>query len=232
MTSKLSPVLDALAGELALGVLEGETRAQALRHMASNREFAAGVESWKHRLAPLFHAYDEVSPPDVWPAIEARIDSQLRSKETRQIRFWRASSIITGALAASMAAVMILGPSQHRRDLSAPAPTPAVFAQLAGRDDALLAADLDLGKGQLRIRAIALPASALVPELWVIPGDGVPRSLGMIKPDGISLVKLAPDQQRLIADGAVLAISLEPADGAPHSAPSSTPIATGTITSL
>ena len=71
-----------------------------------------------------------------------------------------------------------------------------------------------------------------MPELWIIPGDGVPRSLGLIRPDGTTLVVLPPELKALLIDGAVLAVSLEKAEGAPHVAPSSTPIATGKISTI
>ncbi len=233
MANPISPALDALAGELALGVLEGEARAVALRQVVQSQEFAASVIGWQQRLEPLFHAYAEVPPPDVWQAIEARLDVLIARRQVRQVRFWKGTSFLTGSLAASLAAVMILSPAEQRSTaVPQPAAAPAVFAQLAGGKDALIAAGLDTGKGQLKVRAVVLPASALVPELWVIPRDGVPRSLGLINPQGTSLVTLTPEQRQLVAEGAVLAISLELADGAPHDAPSSTPIATGTITSL
>lgn len=232
MVSPISSAQEALAGEFALGVLEGEARAVALRQVTANPEFAACVAGWQQRLGPLFQAFAEVPAPDVWQAIEARLDVQLGRSNLAKIRFWRGATVLTGSLAASLAAVMLVNAPDMQTAAPPPQTVPTVFAQLAGEGNALLAAGLDSGKGQLKVRAVVLPESALVPELWVIPGDGVPRSLGLISPQGTTLVTLTPEQRQLVAEGAVLAISLERPEGAPHTAPSSTPIATGTITSL
>jgi anti-sigma-K factor RskA len=107
-----------------------------------------------------------------------------------------------------------------------------VIAQLAGADGTLLAASVGPKAQYLDIRAISLPETGLVPELWVIPGDGVPRSLGLIASVGVTQVKLPAELQPFVVDGAVLAVSLETAQGAPHTAPSSTPIATGKISAI
>ncbi len=107
-----------------------------------------------------------------------------------------------------------------------------IIAQLTGTDGTLLAANIDPQGQYLDIRAIALPDTRLTPELWVIPGDGVPRSLGLIARSGTTQVRLPVNLRPLVNDGAVLAVSLELAEGAPHAAPSSTPIATGNISAI
>ena len=66
----------------------------------------------------------------------------------------------------------------------------------------------------------------------MIPGDGVPRSLGLISPEGTTRVALSESLRPLVVDGAILAVSLETASGAPHTAPSSTPIAMGKISAI
>lgn len=113
MTSALTPELDAMAGELALGVLEGDARAKALRMVLANPEFAARVAMWQQRLEPLGSAFSEVSPPAVWRAIEAELDSRERNKGVTALRLWRGSALVSGAIAASLAAVMVLTPTQQ-----------------------------------------------------------------------------------------------------------------------
>jgi anti-sigma-K factor RskA len=71
-----------------------------------------------------------------------------------------------------------------------------------------------------------------VPELWLIPADGVPRSLGVIGLGGTQRVTLAPTLLELVADGAVLAVSLEPVGGSPTGAPTGPVIATGRLTAI
>jgi anti-sigma-K factor RskA len=230
MTSNLTPELDAMAGELALGVLEGEARAKALRMVLANPEFAARVAMWQQRLEPLGAAFSEVSPPAVWRAIEAELDSRERSRSVSALRLWRGSALVSGAIAASLAAVLVLTPAQQASAPPAPMPpAPTAIAQLSGEGDVVLAAELDTQQQLITIRAVTLPASELVPELWVLDGAGVPRSLGLIRAGGTTSVTVPDDVRALLVDGAILAVSLETAEGAPHASPSSTPIATGKI---
>ncbi|HSJ77293.1 MAG TPA: anti-sigma factor [Erythrobacter sp.] len=233
MNSKLTPEQTAMAAELALGVLDGEERAEAIRQSLADPAFAAMVRKWQDRLDPLGEDYAETPPPaNLWPAIEARLDAQPRSGNVRELRFWRGATALAGALAAGLAAVVVLRPPTIQEvQVQAPA-GPAAIAQLAGEDGTLLAANLSPQDSRLSIRAVTLPDSALVPELWIIPGDGVPRSLGLISADGTTLVVLPPELKSLMVDGAILAVSLETPEGAPHTAPSSTPIATGKISTI
>lgn len=230
MTSNLTPELDAMAGELALGVLEGEARAKALRTVLANPEFAARVGMWQQRLEPLGVAFSEVPPPAVWRAIEAELDSRERRRGVSALRLWRGSALAASAIAASLAAVLVLTPVQQATAPSVPMPSaPTAIAQLSGAGDIVLAAEFDTSQQLITIRAVTLPESKLVPELWVLDRAGVPRSLGLINAGGTTSVAVSDDIRRLLVDGAILAVSLETAEGAPHAAPSSTPIATGKI---
>lgn len=169
-------------------------------------------------------------PPAVWRAIEAELDSRERSKRLSALWLWRASALVSGAIAASLAGVLVLTRPQQATIAPAPVPAaPTAIAQLSGKGAIVLAAEFDTRKQMITIRAVTLPASELVPELWVLDRDGVPRSLGLIKAGGTTNVAVSDAVRPLLVDGAVLAVSLETAEGAPHTAPSSTPIATGKI---
>jgi anti-sigma-K factor RskA len=235
MAEPLTPEQDLLAAELALGVLEGEERAQALRLSLADSAFAAAVDAWRARLEPLGEDFADAAPPDLWPAIEARLGDRGSGPSVGQLRFWRWSALGSGALAASLAAVLIFAPKPEPitvvREVVR-APDTMAVAQLGGEAGASLAANYDPGQGALRIRAIAMPASELAPELWVIPADGVPRSLGLVSASGTTHVAVPARLRALIVDGATLAITMEPVDGAPHAAPSSAPVAAGKISKI
>ncbi len=223
---------DALAAELALGLLEGEDRAQAMRLMLSDPAFASEVEAWNARFEPLYDHFDERPSPALWPAIQRRLGSGANHHLQRALGRWRIGALASGALAASLALVLLVRPTPAPVEI-ARAPDSTVIAQLGASDAAaLLAATYDPAAGVLRIRAMRLPGSTLAPELWVIPADGVPRSLGLIATDGVSRVAVAVPHRALLTDGATLAITLEPRDGAPHRAPSSAPIAAGKISTI
>lgn len=225
---------EAMAGELALGVLDGEERAAALRLTLSDMDFAAAVNAWRTRLAPLASGFAEAPAPDLWPAIDARIEG-AESPILGKLRFWRWAAIGSGAVAAGLAATLLLVPAPEPvtvvREIVR-APDQVAVAQLGGAAGTLVAANYDPGRGDLRVRPVALPESELTPELWVIPADGVPRSLGLVDARGTTRVRVPAKLRALIIDGATLAISMENPDGAPHEKPSSTPIATGQISKL
>lgn len=223
---------EALAAELALGLLEGEDRAQAMRLALSDPAFAAQVEAWSARFEPLYERFEERPSPALWPAIQRRLGSTGMYQLRRALGRWRIGALAGGALAASLALILLVRPMPTPVEIVR-IPDKTVIAQLGGSDAAaLLAATYDPAGGVLRIRALRLPSSSLAPELWVIPADGVPRSLGLVSAEGVSRVDVSKPHRALLADGATLAITLEPRDGAPHQAPSSAPIASGKISTI
>ncbi|RYY29467.1 MAG: hypothetical protein EOP62_01130 [Sphingomonadales bacterium] len=218
-----------MAAELALGLIEGEERAVALRLQLSDPEFAASVEAWRARLDPLYVGFAEAPAPELWPSIERRLGG---AGSLVAMRRWRFAAFASGAVAASLALVLVLRPLPDPIEIVR-APDSLVVAQLdGGENGALLAANYDPGHGMLRIRAVTMPASELAPELWIIPADGVPRSLGLVSAEGRSLVEVPEAHRKLIQDGALLAITMEPRDGAPHEKPSAAPIAAGKISTI
>ena len=95
-------------------------------------------------------------------------------------------------------------------------------------------ARLDPAAGALVIR-IALPEEeARVPELWLVPGDGVPRSLGVIEGGGADGLRVPLDRLGGVAPapGDALAVSLEPPGGSPTGAPTGPVVASGALVEL
>ncbi|NWO67918.1 hypothetical protein, partial [Escherichia coli] len=79
----------------------------------------------------------------------------------RALQRWRIGAVASGALAASLAAILVLRPVPAPVEIVR-APDRAVIAQLGSGDaPALLAAAYDPEGGVLRIRAMRLPASEL-----------------------------------------------------------------------
>jgi anti-sigma-K factor RskA len=64
----------ALAAEYALGTLDAEERVQAETMMSADKEFAAKVEAWQHKLGVLNQMVGSVEPrPEVWNRIKSAI---------------------------------------------------------------------------------------------------------------------------------------------------------------
>lgn len=224
---------EALAAELALGVLAGEERARALRLTLSDPEFAAEVRQWEARLTGLLDDTAELpAPPSVWSAIEARV-APVPTASVRTLRFWQAGAVGSGAIAAALALALLTQP----RDLPpTPAPIviqPAIVASLSGAPDGPnFATRYDPRAAQLKVRATAAPPTGHRPVLWIIPADGVPRALGTVAASGETQLPVAEGHRALIRDGATLAVTWEP-DAAPMpAAPSSAPVAAGRIATL
>lgn len=244
---------DLLAAELALGLLTGSERAEAQRLRLSDQSFAVAVDEWAERLAPLGHAVPPVTASAaLWQAIERKLDGVSVANDTapntddlrQQVRRWKAGTAMTGAVAAALALALVLrpdaGPAPAPQVAQAPAPVPAptapqevAVAQLSAPDGApLLAASYNAETGELRIRAIKLPEGQKVPELWIIPADGTPRSLGFIRADGTSTVELARAVRGFVGEQPVLAVTLENPDTQPHAAPTGEILASGKVLTI
>jgi anti-sigma-K factor RskA len=217
---------DALAGELAFGVLEGEERAQALRLMLSDRDFAARVERWREDSAGLFEAVDEAAPPTgAWAGIEARINPA--SNDNRRLRWWQGGAIVSGALAAGLAALMLIQPAPAP---VAPQAEQFAVAQLSGPIQGLrIAARYDPASATLRVRATGMPATPTEPELWIVPAGGAPVSLGQIDRDGETVIAVAAGHQRLINPASSFSLSMEPRSPQPSAVPTAPFVAEGAI---
>src|SRR5258705_95004 len=64
----------ALAAEYALGTLDADERAEAEAKMSIDKDFAAMVEEWQHKLGVLNQMVGSVEPrPEVWNKIKSAI---------------------------------------------------------------------------------------------------------------------------------------------------------------
>jgi len=88
--------LDMAAAELALGVLEGEERADALRRVLADPEFARDVDRWRDHFAVLFDHWPDAAAP---PRVERRVMTGIAPDRVAG-RFWPAVAITASAMAA------------------------------------------------------------------------------------------------------------------------------------
>lgn len=230
MTDQM-PEDELLAAEVALGVLAGAEREAAEQRVARDRGFARMVAAWEERLAPWAAEIAEVAPPpQVWDRIAATVNADLPAEKQsagwwQNIAFWRGLSLATGALAAAcLGALIYLG--------NAPQKAPLVAA-LEGGGHRHFVATIDTRTGSIAVQPAAYSADATrEPELWLIPADGKPRPLGMLRADRAVSIAIPADLAALTVSNAVLAVSLEPPGGSPTGQPTGPVIATGKLTSL
>lgn len=224
---------DALAAELALGLLEGQARADALRLSLSDPAFAALVAAWEAKLAPLHGEWVDAQPGDaVWSGIDRRLADRpgatVTAIETR-LRRWRAGALVSGAVAAALAFVLVTQP------VPAPAPAAPQLAVARIESDAagpLVLARYNQSNGLMQLRIHGFEPGALAPELWVIPEGGAPVSLGQIGHAGKAEMTMPPPHRLLMTEGATLAITMEPVSKTPHPAPSGAAVASGKIITI
>ena len=223
MTDTVSPAEedDAAAAEYVLGVQDAADRAGVERRIRSDAAFARRITDWEYRLGGLNGGFAEVPAPDLLSAIEARLFGRADVPRRAWLPRWLLGAGLAGALA--LVALLILPPP------APPTPEAPVVATLAAEGQALVyAARYDAAAGELIVTRTGGEAAEAtkVHELWLIAGGAAPLSLGLIDATGLrrALPALPP--------GAVLAISLEPAGGAPDGVPTGPVLVTGTVAAL
>ncbi len=217
---------EAFAAEHALGVLNAAERAQAEARMAREPAFAAEVDAWRSRLAPLTQSVAAVPAPEgLWPRIERVLPANDNddSVAVRGLRFWRGATVGSlGLAAASLAAAVFLA-NQPPSVIVQPAEAPGQLlnASLTTQDSApvpLFVAAYDPTRKALIITSLVKPGQdpAHVHELWVIPSDGKPRALGFVEPGKSKAIPMSKELAESMAEGSAIAVSVEPPGGAPH----------------
>lgn len=232
-----------LAGELALGTLEGEELTAAKRRVLAEPRFAAALAWWEERLARMGEAGGAIAPsPDLLRGIHASIDRlqsdtspvQLGAEPPRGPSRW---SVVMAALGTGMAAAALaLYMATPSVIDSAPRQSPGTAApQLIVQLQDSEAGRRLTGVIQPDARRLALTTSGLVAEageiaeLWVIPADGIPRSLGEIPGSGPFERSLNDSELSLIAAGATLAVTFELDEGVRHQTPTAPILLAGAL---
>jgi anti-sigma-K factor RskA len=229
---------EALAAELALGLLSGAEHTAARARLVSDPDFALAVEAWRERLAPLIEEVAPVTPSaGVWTAIDRALPANDDVDELRRSlsRWRRASFGSIGLMAASLAAVVVLA-SRPPEVVIQPAPAvgPMMSAQLATETgQQLFVAAYDPDRKALVITSLAPPEAhpGKVHELWLIPADGKPRSLGIVE-RGVSKAMPMEAMAPMAREGARLAISVEPPGGSAQDGPSGPVAAQGELSRI
>jgi anti-sigma-K factor RskA len=86
--------------------------------------------------------------------------------------------------------------------------------------------------GGLRLTESTLADANRSAELWVIAGDGVAHSIGLLRTSGGTNFTVTGDNRARLAVGATLAVSLEPVGGSPTGLPTGPVVATGALSQV
>ena len=201
-----------LAGEYVLGLLDAGQEAVVAARIAMDSDFAAEVEAWRLRLNPLLGP-EHLAPAHIWPKIKKALPvATLQDVGTAKLTFWRALTGISVTTAIFLGVLLLQQPA-----FVAPVanPTPMIAALGSADGRSAITASYDSAQGIMLLTPVALDTGALYPELWIIPADGKARSLGIIKGDRPTEMDVSPEMRQYMNEGALLAITPEPAQGAP-----------------
>ncbi|WP_126976791.1 anti-sigma factor [Frigidibacter oleivorans] len=212
---------EALAAEYVLGTLPRTERLVAAARTRTDAGFAAQVALWEERLAPLADAYEPAAPP---PDMLARIETRLWGVQAPEpvARGWRRRlrpMLIGLGLGTAFAAGVLIA--------LLPTPGPVMLDLAAAEGDGPhFIAELEGAEGRLTL-ALAEgpePSPGQDYQLWVVRPGGTPEPQGLIRDR-----RLAVTTGELPA-GTLLAVSLEPAGGAPPGQPHGPVIASVEVT--
>lgn len=232
------PDPEALAAEHALGVLPEAERAQAEQRMARDPTFAADVAAWRARLAPLAEEVEAVAPPSgLWARIERQLAANDNAGIMRRLRFWRTSTLGAMALAAASLGGMVLLAARPPEVITQPRPPmgPMMNARLmGGAGQPLFLAAYDPERKSILVASLVPPGADPnhSHELWLIPADGKPRSLGLIEPGASKAMPMPAPMAAMIVEGASLAVTVEPPGGSGREGPSGPMAAEGKLSRL
>lgn len=208
-----------LASEYVLGTLKWGARRRFESWLRDDAGLRRSVAEWQERLCPLAEFSPAVAPPaHIWSAIETRIDAQAKPAREKfwprwidSINFWRGLGVASTAIATVLVAVLLV--RQPVTDVA----TPTYVALLS--DSQAHAAMMIIGDATRRELIVKVMAPQNIAddkslELWALPKDGTPRSLGLVAANGT--VTLPLPASMLTPSIPALAISLEPKGGSPN----------------
>jgi anti-sigma-K factor RskA len=209
---------DALAAEYVIGTLRGGARRRFEALLPAHSELRQATLAWHERLMPLTAVIPPVQPSsEVWRRIsdrlERRQDAGLRSPWQR-LAFWRGLAAFASVAAVSLA--ILLG---NPRAVAPPIVVilAATDAAASGAATAPIVASIS-GDGATLVTKPIVPVAVRADrslELWAVPTQGAPRSLGVLPANG-GVVAL---RGRVLAGADTLAVTVEPRGGSPTGAP-------------
>lgn len=214
-----------LASEYVLGTLKGAARRRFDDYLQRDVALRIEVAKWESRLIPLAERLTPVAPHvRVWKKIESRIDGLNAGTSAAQnaqqkiglwesIAFWRNFGLGASGLAAALLTAMFI--------LETGDQSPMLTAVLAEDNNVARALIEQPKAGMLMVNMVApwKTMNGMALELWVVPKDGAPRSLGVINDTGETKLVLVGMDEKL-SGGLVFALSKEPPGGSPTGQPS------------
>ncbi|MBS0883335.1 anti-sigma factor [Pantoea sp. JGM49] len=197
---------DALAAEYALGTLRGNARLRFERRLQQEPELAARVASWQTMLTGLdTHLRPQTPPERVWKKITLSLPAKTPVK--------RANPYLGWLVAAGLAAITLVSYYNYRPEEFAPL---IILGDAQQQGQWVVSRSSDSRYLQLApLKPVAI-ATANSLQLWLIPAGKQPVSLGLLANNSATRIEM---DQKTLAAGTTIAISLEPQGGSPTGLP-------------
>jgi anti-sigma-K factor RskA len=225
-------LLDRLAADWLTGGLSPAAQRRAQQLLEQSPGFARAVQIWRERLDARLLSAAEYGQPSaaVWQGIEARIATGSSQAEAGKVgtttgwgvRAWQRLSLLLGGVTVAALALSVVVLLQAPRQT----PTVQMAALLHGQNGQ--AAVLTVHDGTLTLTAVGTLAapSGKSYQIWLLPTQGAPVSLGLVVP-GQTLYPLAAAARKRLGQAKAFAVSVEPPGGSPTGLPTGPVIMVG-----
>ena len=213
--------LETLAAQYVLGVLRGPARRRFEREMMNDWRLRQEVWFWERQLQPLAERIPAVTPPpQAWLQVAQRLWPAASGNEARGWRrwLWQGWSMAATASALLLATMLWWQGSVQTR----PATEQWLAIVQSAQAEPLWVVDADTRAAQVRLKSVAAPAADSQKdfELWLLPQQGAPQSIGILPTGQIEVtIRLSAEQFKSLLQNQSLAISLEPKGGSPTGLP-------------
>jgi len=216
-------LVEALAAQYVAGTLRGPARRRFEALLPGHPALQAAVREWQLRLMPLTGVLLPQAPSArVWQAIERRLwpaaAAAAQPPWWSRLALWRGVSALASVAVVTLAVLLASPPP-------ALAPVVVVLASTgadAGTAGTFVASFSGDGRALVTrpLQPVALQAGRVF-ELWSVPPEGSPRSLGLISASGATVLQRQKLPATVLRGGtAALAVSIEPPGGSTTGAPS------------
>jgi anti-sigma-K factor RskA len=210
-------LLSELAAHYVLGTLRGAARRRLERWRARSPELDAQCGYWEEHLMPLLQGLKPLEPPSrVWQGIRLRLRlaQAAPARTPRRLAAWAAALL----LAVGLGVVLYWSRVTPEKPVEVavivdPSGAPVWQVEVFGRADA----ERHLS---VRTTARAKPPAGRTYELWALPKNGNPVSLGVLpQQEGASQRVLTQLQRDALSRSEKIAVSVEPEGGSPTGQP-------------
>jgi len=204
-----------LSSEYVLGTLKGGARRRFETLLKDDAALRRCVMEWQNRLHSLGELAPAVVPsPQVWRGIEKRLNMNARRAFWLGLRedlsFWRGLGMVSTALAAILIAVLVT--KQPEPGVSGPSYV-ATLSDDKAQPIAIVTGDEKHRMLTVKVLARQNIAADKSLELWAVPKEGKPRSLGLLADNGSITLQLPENATPQSIP--LLAVTLEPKGGSP-----------------